>query len=429
MLSAERINLAAIGDDLIGPMIESGRRDAGLERLFVSRRVTTWLQALRPDIGIDEHAVFGFPGATTVDIAKRTVAILDLPARPHAVLISVGLDDCRCAVKGTAPAAPDSVRAIEMIALEFATAGIRPVFIVPPPSPLFSNGLFADRFIAIAATLRRLAATGRIDLVDATAALTKRRAFGIEPDPRYVTGGENAQLSEAGAMRLAGEVARVLPASSAIPASDCDAQEALNENPHLSGAQGVVGTGIASGSTCATGYALEAHQIGGATINAGVGRRPDGAAQRIAFSGRYTSPWAMIRLQQDFTTRAIDGVASGDTIEASCDVSLAGPLANIAAVSLHATIAWDNDFIGLHSSRYAGGGGLCMPFAGRFRTPTFALPADVRKLHVAVDIHLVPGTDLAARGYVDIRSIRVRKMKRADGILTLAGTSESHARA
>ena len=164
--------LAAIGDGLIGPLSRSGRAEAGLERLFIENRFINWLNVILPGAEIPEKFVYGVPGETTVAVAKRVHAILELDPRPQAVLICVGTVDCMASIRGIAPKPEATVDALETTAAELLGAGIQPIFIIQPPCELFSNGLFADRFVFIAATLRRIAEQDtRIGLIDPTNAL------------------------------------------------------------------------------------------------------------------------------------------------------------------------------------------------------------------------------------------------------------------
>jgi hypothetical protein len=172
--------LAAIGDGLIGPLVHAKRDPAGHNRSFVDNRFINWLRVLLPGVKLDDDAVFGVPGETTVAVAGRAQAVLDLDPVPDAVLISAGTEDCLATIRGVAPAADQTVGALEAMASKFSAVGITPIFVLPPPCQLFSNGLFADRFVAIAATLRRMhEREKRIELVDATGVLMRPSSFGI----------------------------------------------------------------------------------------------------------------------------------------------------------------------------------------------------------------------------------------------------------
>jgi hypothetical protein len=400
--------LAVLGDGLIGPMLRAGRGPAGLERQFAAQCWPTWFNRIAPGLDIAQDRIIAVPNATTVLLAKHVPDILDLDPRPDAVLISAGMEDCLQSIKGIAPAMEEATDALEAIAAEMIAAGIEPIFVLPPPCALFSNGLFADRFVAITATLRHIAERRRLRLVDATPALLKRRAHGLEPDERYVSAAADGTLSELGAFRMASEAAHVLDAVPMAEPEALDGDEALNGNPSLSGKRGVMLTKAVSGN-CATGYSLDAYQTGGATIAAAV--RASG--QRLMLSGRYSSQWGFVRLSQHVGGQVVDSLGRGDEIEASCDISLSGLVENIAAVSLHATAVWDNDFVGLHSSQYVGGPGVSEPYAGRLRTPSFKLPGKLKKLHVSLQVHLRPGADLDAHGSLDIHAMAVRRISRA----------------
>ena len=279
---------------------------------------------------------------------------------------------------------------------------------------MFSNGLFADRFVAIAATLRRMHRHDpRIGLIDPTDVLMQKRAYGIEPDPAFVAGGSDGRLSSLGAFRLAQLVASYLQDELAVgvfrPVFDREASGTLNANPQLKGSSGVLATKAVTGR-CAKAYRIDARQTGGALIQASVLRRRYAGAQRVTLSGRYTTNWGFVQINQEIDRSEVERLEPGDVIEAFSDFELAGPVSNIAAVSLHATAVWTNDFVGLHSSRYVGGMGVPFSHKGRLRTPQFTLPTKLSKLHVSCQLHLVPGTDLKVGGWLDLRSVVLRKL-------------------
>ena len=425
--------LAAIGDGLIGPLVLTGRGVTGRVRTFVDNRFLKWLRVILPGAELAEHAVFGTPGGTTVAVAKRAQAVLDLDPPPHAVLICAGLDDCLATIKGLAPRPEETVDALEALATKFVAARIMPIFVVPPPCVLFSNGLFADRYVAIAATLRRMhERKNGSGLVDPTGILMRRRSPGIEPDPRYVKAGSDGQLSSLGAFRVAQEVARQLratfPQTSLRPSLFPQGVEALNENPFLVGSRGRIATDAASGC-CASGYYTKALHMGGSRIQAITSDARKGrVAQRLIFSGRYTTQWALVQLYQEIDADTVNDLVTGDIIEAICEFDLAGPVVNIAAVSLHATAVWDNDFIGLHSGQYVGGPGVSEAHGGYLRTPQFTLPAKLKKLHVSIHVNLLPGVNLTSGGQLDIRSIVVRKVEQKRPIVDQITNRKKEAR-
>jgi hypothetical protein len=407
--------LAAMGDGLIGPLVHSTRDTNGNNRSYIDNRFINWLRVVLPGLRLTDDAVFGVPGETTVAVAARTQAVLDLDPLPDAVLISAGTEDCLATIRGVAPTADQTVGALEALATTFSAIGVTPIFVLPPPCALFSNGLFADRFVTIAATLRRMhEREKRIELMDATDLLMRPKSFGVEPEPRYVPAGADGRLSSLGALRLAQEVARQLRSmvpNSSIRRPPDRGVKALNANPLLTGSGGAITTKDVSGH-CATRYRIDTHQLGGAKVR--VEKHTDRkcvATQRLTFSGRYTTNWGFVRLSQDLDTKTVTGLAAGDVIEAICGFELGGQVENIAAVSLHTTPVWDNGFIGLHSSLYSGGPGVSEAHHGCLRTPQFVLPAAVRKIHVSLHVHLVPGENLTAGGQLDIRVIHVRKVE------------------
>ena len=280
-------SLAAIGDGLIGPLVRIGRGDAGLERTFVDNRFINWLRIIAPAVEM-EDSVFGTPGATSVAVTKQIEDVLELDPAPQAVLVCAGMEDCLAAIKGVAPSPDQTVRALETIATRSLAAGIKPIFIIPPPCTMFSNGLFADRFVAIAATLRRMHRRDpRIGLIDPTDVLMQKRAYGIEPDPAFVAGGSDGRLSSLGAFRLAQLVASYLQDELAVsvfrPVFDREASGTLNANPQLKGSSGVLATKAVTGR-CAKAYRIDARQTGGAQIQASVLRRRYAGAQRVTLS-------------------------------------------------------------------------------------------------------------------------------------------------
>lgn len=167
------------------------------------------LASLREDLMVSSEAVITLKNGTTADVAALLPKVAKLTPRPHAMLVCVGLEDCRRTTTGTAPTMARSRAALETIADRLLESGTTPVFIIPRPSVMFSNGLFADRFIAIAATMRYLATKPGIMLVDATRDLMKQRAYGVEPDPSLVDA--NGRLTAVGNKKLAAAVAAALP--------------------------------------------------------------------------------------------------------------------------------------------------------------------------------------------------------------------------
>ena len=185
----------------------------------------------------------------------------------------------------------------------------------------------------------------------------------------------------------------------------------LNQNPSLCGAGGSIQTDAVAGH-CARGYWLDAHGLGGARIWSIADVLQHGEhAKRLTFSGRYTTNWGFVVLYQSIAVDTLEALAAGDVIEAVCDYNLAGAVANIAAISLHITAVWDKDFIGVHSNEYVGGAGVSEAHVARLRTPQFVVPDKLTKLHVSLQVHLVPGKDLVASGELYICFIILRKIR------------------
>ncbi|WP_342362804.1 hypothetical protein [Terrarubrum flagellatum] len=403
------LRLAALGDGVIGPLSSMRRGASGPECAFIDQRFPIWLGMLLPGVEASENAIVGAPGEFATEIAARANALLDLHPLPDAVLICAGAEDCAAAVRGVAPDADDAARAFRDMADLFAARGVKPIFIIPPPNALFSNGLFADRYVTLASTLRRLCrvATGPA-LIDPIPDLLKPRARGIEPDPRYAS---EAGLTSLGAFRLAQTVAARLralfPHFDLDGADDANSDAALNANPFLDEPGGEVASVVVG--ACAAGYRIDGHGLGDAAIRASVERSLGRSGQRISFSGSYSTGWGFARLHQRAPMEAIMSLARGDEIEAVCDFELVGPVENIASVSLHATPVWNGGFIGLHSSSYAGGPGVAEPHRGRLRTPRFTLPRELTALNLSLQAHLVPGADRNVSGELLVQSLMVRK--------------------
>jgi hypothetical protein len=407
--------VAALGDGLIGPIVHAFSSPGGKRRALDQSRFLTWLRIIMPGLDLAEDAVCGRSGDMTTGAAARVFEITDRHPRPAAALICVGMQDCLATITGVAPSAGETIAALEAIAAQLLSSGVVPAFIVPPPCRQFSNGLFADRYVTIAATLRRMSRQDRrIILVDPTELLADRSAFGIEPDARYAAAGADGRLSELGALRLAECVAErlrgVVGQAGTEAAWRRGFEGVVNDNPSLSGEGGIVPSDAAEGR-CASGYRLEGHQTGGARIEAqAAADQPSRASQRLSFSGRYTTTWGFVRLSQDVALQNLDPLDEGDVIEAFCDVELKGEIQSIAAVAVHATPVWTTDFVGLHSQNYAGGDGVAVPFRGRLRTPRFRLPEKPTRLHVSLSVHLTPGEQRAVQGEIGIQALAVRKV-------------------
>jgi hypothetical protein len=404
--------LAAVGDGYVGPFLHAKRGASGLERWFVDGCFVNWLRVLMPEAELPERSVFGDPGTTTVALAKRLKEILALAPQPQAALICVGTEDCMASTRGGAPSPEASAGALAHFANELAAGGVRPIFIIPPPNIMFANGLFADRFIALAAILRRICRVDdRFALIDPTSALMKPRAFGVEPDPRFAKAVDPGRLTDLGAFRLAQDVAERLRVILPLPKGvrSIGNQAAVNANPYLNGRSGAIRCEAITGR-CPTGYRIDSHGLGGARVKVS---RSAGDGRRLQFAGAYSTGWGFVRLSQEIGADTLDTFSPGDAIEARCDMRLEGSSASLAAVCLNVTAVWENDYVALCSGRYVGGPGLGEDYAGCLQTPAFTPPGRLKKLHVALQAHLAPAENTRIDASVDIGSVVLRKLPSA----------------
>lgn len=426
------VRFAAFGDDLIGPSEVMQTRDGVVERYFPQDRFTSWVRVMAPWITLPEGKLFSLPGATSVKVAAGLGPVLGLAGEVDAVLICAGLHDCFAMMTGTAPPPAETIASFEVMAAKLLDAGMIPVFVVPPPCPQFANGLFADRYIAIAATLRRLARQDRrIGLIDVGRKLVGARAFGIEPDPRFASGDELGTLTPAGAFAFAQAAAKALAAlaprlfpGKALPGTAPGTpSDALNPNPTLSGTGGTLsGEGVSGAG--ADGYTLASHGLTGMTLVAESGASPDvPAGQRLRFGGRATSSWGLVKLSQSLGADALAALAPGDMIEAECAFALQGPVETIASVSLQLTPVWQNGYCAHVSGHYAGDAGISEAHAGVLSVPAFTVKTPLAKLGVSLVVHLRPGTDVPVSGLLDVRRIAVRRVAAAPAPSSLENSS------
>lgn len=413
------VRFVAFGDDLIGPGEVVLTRDGTVERFFTPDHFTSWLRVLAPWIALPEARLFSLPGATSVKVAAGLEPVLALAGKVDAVLICAGLHDCFAMMTGTAPPAAETVASFEGMAAKLLDAGMIPVFVVPPPCPQFVNGLFADRYIAIAATLRRLARQDRrIGLIDVAGKLVGARAFGIEPESRFATGDDRGTLTPDGAFAFAQAATKALAAlaprlfpGKALPGTAPGTPlDALNPNPTLSGTSGTLSGEGVSGA-CADGYTLASHGLAGMTLVAESGSSPDiPAGQRLRFGGRATSSWGLVKLSQTLAPDVLASLAPGDMIEAECAFALQGPVETLASVSLQLTPVWQNGYCAHVSGHYAGDARVCEAHSGVLSVPAFTVKTPLAKLGVSLVVHLRPGTELPVSGLLDVRRIAIRRV-------------------
>jgi hypothetical protein len=311
-------------------------------------------------------------------------------------------------MRGMAPPPDASIAVLESVADVMLGAGMKPVFLVPPPSRHFSNGLFADRYVTLAATLRRLARRdARIGLVDPSTTMAQPGAFGIEPASGLFHQDEGVLPTPAGALRLA--IATAAELRKFLPDADrphSNLTNVLNPNPGLRGNLGSVGVEGAAGDV-ASDFRLESHGLSAVDCRAKV---LEGGGQRINLSGRYSTGWSFVRLVQSVAADTVGTIAKGDRIEAVASVSLRGDVENVAAISLTATPVWRDGYVGLHSHDYAGGAGTGLAYAAELRTPTFNIPAPLSKLHLSLSLYLRPGSELEIDAELDVSSLALRRL-------------------
>ncbi len=391
------VRIAVLGDDRIGPLSVSSREQGGLSLSFREDSFIVWLRALAPSILSPDELVIAVPGAAAARLAQRVNDVVSREERPDAVLICAGLEDCAAAIRGVAPDFSETAHALERMADFFLLNHVKPIFVIPPPSPLFANGLFAERYIALIATLRRISACiSGVALIDPIPALLKPQAYGLEPDDRYAT---KDGLTSVGAFRLARAVLQSLRelypthrVDDRAPDRDC---AVLNDNPELRMPERAATAGIAGPQP--TAYAIDGVGTGGVAARATPFVSPGSVGVRIALSGGYATSWGAIRLYQRAPDSATRQLRCGDLVGAFCDLACPGEAKNISSVSLHATLVRAHDFVGLHSAPcpVAEAGSLL-----RLSTPVFAAPDDIQALHVSLHILLSPGVDRDAAGEI-----------------------------
>ncbi len=363
--------IAVFGDGLAGPIAVTHREDGRVERAFAADCFATWAAALAPSIVIDEDHVVAMPGATVPAADRRIGELTAMAGRVDAALVVLGLADCFAMTRGTAPPFAETEQAFQAIARALLAVGIRPIFVVPPPCPDFANGLFADRYIAIAATLRRMAREDlSVGLVDATTDLVRPDASGIEPDPAFATGDGEGRLLPGGAFRLGRAVAATL--------ARYQAEGSVAARPRLPA--DVVAMPL-NDAVLDTAYADGIETV----LQARPGRGS------LVFRGVYTSDWHFLRLVLPVPEAMAAILGPGDVIEASCPYLLDGDATNVAAVSLQVLPVWSNGYIGLRSWSYAGGD-ACLPVhAGVLQTPPFVLPERPVRMSLSISVHLLAG--------------------------------------
>ena len=416
--AAERrqpIRFIAIGDALVEPCLY--RRTDGNAKIlsYRSNSVLTWLRSLAPQIDLDDAAIFSEPGETTVSLAERLPSILSEAGAVDAALVSVGLQDCFQQMESSALSPQASIAALQMIVDGLIDTGVRPFVLVPPPCPQFSNGLFADRYLAISASLRRMARQRpAMTLIDATDELKGANASGIEPEKGYTSDDAAGRLLPAGALRLARLAAASISAFYGFGAGAqariaARADGAINSNPLLSGSSGHLESDASCGSV-PEGYRLDAINGGGIrAFGATSAAHAEISSYTLTLHGRYASAWPFIRVTCDLTVEELAGFETGDIIEAFAEYEIVANRKNLAFVAFQLTPVWRTGFIGLASGEFDGAplvDGLRHAIA---RTPKFTVQAPLDRLSLSFIIYFTPGDDLYADATLVLRSVVVRK--------------------
>lgn len=409
------IKLLAIGDAVLEPPLYR-RNDQGTPvAAYRGNSPLTWLRTILPQAELDDTSIFAVPGSTTAATAELVDKLPDISGGFDAVLVSIGLQDCFQTILGIAPSPEQTVASIEQIVNAAVSAQTRPILIVPPPCPQFSNGLFADRYLAISATLRRIARQRReVILVDATDRLKDPDAFGIEPAPDMASGDDHGRLSTKGATVLAEAIAEAVIEAFGLDRSAYAgvalADDALNENPLLRGTKGSLNGAFAIGKV-PDGYVLNSEHSGGIRAFSGTGNtsgRPQSC--RLSAHGRYNSNYPFIRLDHPLAQERFSVIEPGDHIEALAEFTLGENRGSLAAIQLQLAPAWSKGFIGLRSVEFTGDLLIGESDHGVIRTPPFAIPAPLEKLFVSLVLFFKPGTDLEADAMIDVHSLVVRKV-------------------
>jgi len=376
--SARSARLLVLDDGMLGaPM--SGR--TGPDVAFRADSTLVWLGVALPDFDLARADHVECMGQSSVAVAQRLPELLARRPGPGLALIAIGRQDCLATMRGTAPTPTETVLAFEAIAGRLLALGICPVFVLPLPAREFRNGLFADRLLVIAATLRRLAREdGRILLADPTQALRACRARGIEPDEGLV--GEGGQPTMAGAARLAAIAAPVL--APVLPAGS-DADLVWH----------------------ARGCSFDLHEILGLQVAVLCGDDDCGQV-KLGLSGHYATDRGFVRIRQQIEPAPLTLLQPGDEIAASCDYDIADAPC-LDGLTLHMTPVWAKGYAGVHSLGQAGLGFGDGFRRGTLRTPRFRLPQRLERLHLSVSAYVRPGSDHAASGTLAFDTITLRK--------------------
>ena len=387
----------AIGDALLSPPLYSQQTETSSVVSYHPASTLTWLRALLPGLALADRDIAGRAQVDTVRLAVGIEEIATAYAGYDLALVSVGSVDCEETTRGVAPAPATGVAAIEHIVGTLLRAAIRPVLLLPPPHPLFANGLFADRFIAVSATWRRLARQfPEIILVDPTEPLKRPEGFGIEPRPDLVEADGSGRPTIAGAFALAELIAdRLL---SALPACGL-AQPAVADSALL--------LPSTEAGELPEGFSLETAHAGGIAARIGPAVAPAGRpGLRIEAQGSYTSPWPFVRIVHALPPSCLESLGIGSEIAASAEVAITHAARGLASVSLQITPVWQDGYVGASSSEFYGQQQIGSGRIRLLRTPPVRLPGPLQRLSLSLMLHFLPGTERIADAAVDVLSIR-----------------------
>jgi hypothetical protein len=415
---ARPVRFAAIGDALMTLPLVTRRNPGDHVTSFSSASPLNWLRVLAPEIDLPEHRILGVQGENTVKVARRIADVTALSQEIDAALVCVGLQDCFAMITGTAPDARDTIGGLESIVAALLDASITPFVILPPPCVQFANGLFADRYLAIAASLRRMARqTPGMVLVDPTDQMKGQEAFGIEPADGMSSGDEHGRLTPHGAVTLAGCVRQAVQDFYGTPAGTApklahSGLEALNDNPFLLAGMGGALAGPASKGQAPAGFQLDTTHSAGirafSLVNTQAGTGP---TCQISCYGRYSSKWCFVRLFNSFSPEALDSINPGDVLEAIWDYELAGPLRNVTLVYGSLTADWTTDYMAVASTDNYDRLTPAQPHAGVLRTPRLTIPEKLSKLSVLITVFFAAGDNLDASATLNLNAVIVRKVR------------------
>ncbi len=406
---ASPLRAFAIGDAFLAPPRYDARSATTPIVSYQSASTSGCLRAILPGLALEDADIAGRATMNTVSLAAEIDAIAAAHSGHDLALVSVGLVDCEQTIRGVAPEHQASVAALERIVGALLHAGIRPVMLLPPPHPLFANGLFAERFICVSATLRRLARQfPELILVDPTETMKQPGGFGIDPRPDFVDADQGGKLTVAATFVLAELIADALIA--AFPAADLAGRRELEGEALLSFEQRA-SSDVPAGGVPA-GFVLDETHAGGIAADAAVllGEVP---RLRVRASGTYSSQWPFLRLHRALQPSLIESFAKGSPIAAEAAIGIDSAARGLASVSLQLTPVWETGYVGLSSSEFHGQLQIGSGRIRQLRTPVFLLPGPLKALSVSLMMHFLPGTERTAEAVIDVMAIHLAGVSRS----------------